>query len=94
MRPLPTLLGTTLLTLALNACAATPPERPSTTDTRSKPVAPQQTDREKDTKGGEPRGNTPPGTDRTGGGPASGAILDPTGAVTKSAPPEGLAPGR
>ena len=29
------------------------------------------------------RGNTPPGTDRTGGGPASGAILDPAGVVTK-----------
>ena len=29
------------------------------------------------------RGNTPPGTDRSGGGPASGAILDPAGAVTK-----------
>jgi|SRR6185295_2976828 len=36
---------------------------------------------------GEPkdkkRGNTPPGMDRSGGGPASGAILDPAGAVTK-----------
>jgi len=36
---------------------------------------------------GEPkdkkRANTPPGMDRTGGGPASGAILDPEGAVTK-----------
>jgi len=31
----------------------------------------------------EKRGNTPPGTDRTGGGPASGAILDPAGVVTK-----------
>jgi hypothetical protein len=31
----------------------------------------------------EQRGNTPVGMDRTGGGPASGAILDPTGAVTK-----------
>src|SRR5262245_25890286 len=29
------------------------------------------------------RGNTPPGTDRSGGGPASGAILDPAGAVTR-----------
>jgi hypothetical protein len=31
----------------------------------------------------EKRGNTPPGTDRTGGGPASGAIVDPSGVVTK-----------
>jgi hypothetical protein len=30
----------------------------------------------------EKRGNTPPGSDRTGGGPASGAIVDPAG-VTK-----------
>src|SRR5262245_43413771 len=30
------------------------------------------------------RGNTPPGMDRSGGGPTSGAILDPRGAVTKS----------
>ena len=29
------------------------------------------------------RGNTPPGVDRDGHGPAAGAILDPTGAVTK-----------
>jgi hypothetical protein len=31
----------------------------------------------------EQRGNTPVGMDRLGGGPADGAILDPTGAVTK-----------
>jgi hypothetical protein len=30
----------------------------------------------------EKRGNTPPGSDRAGGGPASGAIVDPAG-VTK-----------
>ena len=29
------------------------------------------------------RGNTPPGMDRTGAGPADGAILDPKGVVTK-----------
>ena len=33
------------------------------------------------------RGNTPPGTDRTGGGPASGAIVDPAGAVTRDPVP-------
>jgi len=42
------------------------------------PAAPPQ-DVPKDGK----RGNTPPGQDRTGGGPAEGAILDPTGAATK-----------
>ena len=31
----------------------------------------------------EPRGNTPPGVSRDGAGPASGAIVDPTGAATK-----------
>jgi hypothetical protein len=29
------------------------------------------------------RGNTPPGVDRDGHGPAAGAIVDPTGAVTR-----------
>lgn len=29
------------------------------------------------------RGNTPPGVSRDGAGPAAGAIVDPTGAVTK-----------
>ena len=31
----------------------------------------------------EQRGNTPVGMDRTGGGPADGAILDPKGVVTR-----------
>ncbi len=31
----------------------------------------------------EQRGNTPPGTSRDGQGPAGGAIVDPTGAVTR-----------
>ena len=31
----------------------------------------------------EKRGNTPPGTDRSGGGPASGAIIDPAGVTRK-----------
>jgi hypothetical protein len=29
------------------------------------------------------RGNTPPGADRDGHGPAAGAIVDPTGAATR-----------
>ena len=32
----------------------------------------------------EPRANTPPGMDRDGHGPAAGAIVDPTGAATRS----------
>lgn len=31
----------------------------------------------------EKRGNTPPGKDRAGGGPAAGAIVDPSGVTTK-----------
>jgi hypothetical protein len=31
----------------------------------------------------EKRGNTPPGSDRAGDGPASGAIVDPAGVTTK-----------
>jgi hypothetical protein len=36
--------------------------------------------------GKEKRGNTPPGFDRDGHGPATGAIVDPTGAVTGHKP--------
>jgi hypothetical protein len=32
------------------------------------------------------RGNTPPGVDRDGHGPATGAIVDPTGAAVRSKP--------
>jgi hypothetical protein len=34
----------------------------------------------------EQRGNTPPGVDRDGHGPATGAIVDPTGAATRTKP--------
>ena len=34
----------------------------------------------------EQRGNTPPGIDRDGHGPAAGAIVDPTGAATRTKP--------
>ena len=34
----------------------------------------------------EKRGNTPPGLDRDGHGPAAGAIVDPTGAATRGKP--------
>ena len=38
-------------------------------------------------KGDKPeRGNTPPGVDRDGHGPAAGAIVDPTGAATRGKP--------
>jgi hypothetical protein len=36
--------------------------------------------------GKEQRGNTPPGSDRDGHGPAAGAIVDPTGAATRGTP--------
>ena len=45
--------------------------------------APKYPVRDEETKEKHKRGNTPPGMDRTGAGPAEGAILDPTGAVTK-----------
>jgi hypothetical protein len=45
--------------------------------------APKYPVRDEETKEKDKRGNTPPGMDRTGAGPAEGAILDPTGAVTK-----------
>jgi hypothetical protein len=34
----------------------------------------------------EQRGNTPPGVDRDGHGPAAGAIVDPSGAATRGKP--------
>ena len=37
---------------------------------------------DKDGDKDKPRGNTPPGMDRSGGGPADGAIRDPAGTVT------------
>ena len=36
------------------------------------------------------RASTPPGTSRGGIPPVGGAIVDPTGAVTKTPPPEGM----
>lgn len=43
--------------------------------------------RDEDSRERDKRGNTPPGMDRSGGGPTSGAILDPAGAVTKDPVP-------
>ena len=40
-----------------------------------------------DTQEGQ-RGNTPPGMDRSGGGPMDGAVRDPAGAVTKQPEPK------
>ena len=37
-------------------------------------------------KSKDERGNTPPGLDRDGHGPATGAIVDPTGAATRTKP--------
>ena len=43
---------------------------------RATAAQPQDKDKDK-------RGNTPPGTDRSGGTPASGAIVDPSGVTRK-----------
>lgn len=54
-----------------------PPPKPLSADAEA-PTGEKVKDKDK-----EPRANTPPGMDRAGGGPASGAIVDPTGAATK-----------
>ena len=53
--------------------AEAPPSKPA-------PIEPMRDQASKDK---DKRGNTPPGKDRTGAGPAEGAILDPTGTVSK-----------
>ena len=55
----------------------------------TQPVSPPDEFVVRDTEARErdKRGNTPPGMDRSGGGPTSGAILDPAGAVTKDPVP-------
>jgi hypothetical protein len=77
--------------LVLSCSAANPPSAPTPFGASDGPppslspaeyVLPASTEDKsepKDTK----RGNTPPGMDRTGGGPASGAIVDPEGVVSK-----------
>ena len=74
-------------TLSEQGKAAKPEQRPVT---KSAPPKPLSADAEVPTgergerdKEKEQRGNTPPGMDRSGGGPASGAIVDPAGVVTK-----------
>ena len=52
-----------------------PPKEPSAD--ASAPTG-ERVDKEK-----EKRANTPPGTDRSGGGPATGAIVDPAGVTQK-----------
>lgn len=54
-----------------------PPPKPLSADAAA-PTGEPEKDKEK-----EKRGNTPPGTDRSGGGPASGAIVDPSGVTQK-----------
>lgn len=58
------------------------PEPGSSSGSSTAPAANPDTDKDK------PRGNTPPGMDRAGGGPADGAIRDPSGAVTKQPDPK------
>ena len=54
-----------------------PPETKAPSADASAPTG-ERMDKEK-----EKRANTPPGTDRSGGGPASGAIVDPAGVTQK-----------
>ena len=53
-----------------------PAPKPLSADAAAPTGEPEKKEKEK-------RGNTPPGTDRSGGGPASGAIVDPAGATRK-----------
>ena len=76
------------LTLASCASAsyvspAAPPPSAPVLSVPAEYVSPPASTPAKEEPKEEKRGNTPPGTDRTGGGPASGAILDPAGVVTK-----------
>ena len=56
-----------------------PEKSPNASTGAGVPPAPEKDNR---------RGNTPPGMDRSGGGPADGAIRDPAGAVTKQPEPK------
>jgi hypothetical protein len=58
---------------------ADPQKDPSASSGSGVPPAPEKDNR---------RGNTPPGMDRSGGGPADGAIRDPAGAVTRQPEPK------
>jgi hypothetical protein len=55
----------------------------SQSESRSATSPPAVPLRDQASKDKDKRGNTPPGMDRTGAGPAEGAILDPTGSVTR-----------
>jgi hypothetical protein len=56
------------------------PESSSTKGTPSPEVGSQPAPKD---AGDIKRGNSPPGTDRAGGDPSSGAIVDPAGVLTK-----------
>lgn len=58
------------------------PEPRSSSGAGRAPVGAPDPDKDK------PRGNTPPGMDRSGGGPMDGAIRDPAGVVTKQPDPK------
>ena len=55
---------------------ATEPGTSSDIDAKPRPLTPET----------QKRGNTPPGLDRDGHGPSTGAIVDPSGAATKGKP--------
>ena len=60
------------------ASESVPPKASGATSSSTSTEVTPDKDKEK-----EKRGNTPVGMDRSGGGPLSGAIVDPAGVVTK-----------
>ena len=76
---------------ALSACVSHGPDGVAYSDDRSKSVGAILGGAGGEVTGFGPeekeqRGNTPPGMDRDGHGPAAGAIVDPTGAATRKKP--------
>ena len=73
------------------ATAESPRETPRDTPAQAarQPAAPPDefVVRDEESRDRDKRGNTPPGLDRSGGGPTSGAIVDPAGAVTRTPAP-------
>ena len=63
------------------------PQVPSHAAPQPAPPADEIVVRDEEARDRDRRGNTPPGMDRSGGGPTSGAIVDPAGAVTGNPAP-------
>jgi hypothetical protein len=84
-------LAVLILGASLSACVSHGPDGVAYSDDRSKRVGATLGGAGGEVKGAAPeekeqRGNTPPGLDRDGHGPAAGAIVDPTGAATRKRP--------